>query len=232
MAETPFSSDSGAASAGASPEDGNQGTFGQPPTPFSPEPVPASAEPSEAAAAPEPFTTEPASSESASVSEPHSISVEQPTVASAFSEASAEVSPGMPAAEVPPQASSELPPGVAATITVPPLEAGESSGGGEWELLVERVTTWWDSGEPSRQWQRIRGPLKGVAILVAVLLAMQAYATVVRTIDAIPLVSGLLELAGLIAVLQFSATRLMRSSDRQEVLGGLQRRWLDFRGRQ
>jgi hypothetical protein len=119
---------------------------------------------------------------------------------------------------------------VAATITVPPLENGES-GGGEWELLVERFTTWWNSGELNRQWQRIRGPLKGVAILVAVLLALQLYATVVRTVDGIPLVSGLLELTGLIAVLQFSATRLVRSSDRREVLAQLERRWLDFRGR-
>ena len=147
---------------------------------------------------------------------------------------SAATSPSQPvAAEHPPAPAEEPapPPGVAATITVPPLEEGESSGGGEWELLVERFTTWWNSGELNRQWQRIRGPLKGVAILVAVLLALQVYATVVRTIGGIPLVSGLLELTGLIVVLQFSATRLLRSSDRQEVLTQLQRRWLDFRGR-
>ena len=98
-------------------------------------------------------------------------------------------------------------------------------------MLVERFSTWWNSGELNRQWQRIRGPLKGVAILVVVLLALQVYATVVRTIDGIPLVSGLLELAGLIAVLQFSATRLLRSSDRQQVAAQLLRRWQDFRGR-
>ena len=143
----------------------------------------------------------------------------------------AESTPSEPVAPLPaPAEPSAPPPGVAATITVPPLEGGES-GGGEWELLVERFTTWWNSGELNRQWQRIRGPLKGVAILVAVLLALQLYATVVRTIDGIPLVSGLLELTGLIAVLQFSATRLVRSSDRREVLAQLERRWLDFRGR-
>ena len=111
---------------------------------------------------------------------------------------------------------------------MPPLPEGESSGGGgEWDLLVERFTTWWNSGELNRQWQRIRGPLKGVAIVVLVLL----YATVVGVVDGIPLVSGLLELTGLIAVLQFSTTRLLRSSDRQEVFTQLQRRWDDFRGR-
>jgi hypothetical protein len=120
---------------------------------------------------------------------------------------------------------------VAATITVPPLEDPGTGGGGEWELLVERFNTWWNSGELNRQWQRIRGPLKGVAIVLAVLVALQVYATVVRTIDGIPLVSGLLELTGLIVVLQFGATRLLRSSDRQEVIAQLQKRWLDFRGR-
>jgi hypothetical protein len=120
---------------------------------------------------------------------------------------------------------------VAATIAVPPLEEEASGEGGEWEMLVERFNTWWESGEVGRQWQRIRGPLKGVAIVVAVLLALRVYATVVSTIDAIPLISGLLELTGLIVVLHFSVTRLLRTSDRREVLSQWQRRWLDFRGR-
>ena len=126
-----------------------------------------------------------------------------------------------------PQPSPE-PPGVAATITVPPLEEG--AGGGEWQMLVNSVNSWLGSGELTRQWQRIRGPLKGVAIVLVLLVVLRLYATVVATIDAIPLVSGLLELAGLIAVLQFSLTRLVRSSDRQQLLDQVQRRWQDFRG--
>ena len=47
------------------------------------------------------------------------------------------------------------------------------------DVLVNRFNTWWESGEVGRQWQRIRGPLKGVAIVVAVLLALRVYATVV-----------------------------------------------------
>lgn len=133
--------------------------------------------------------------------------------------------------EAPSAGSVAEPPGVAATIAVPPLEEQASGEGGEWEMLVERFNTWWESGEVGRQWQRIRGPLKGVAIVVAVLLALRVYATVVSTIDAIPLISGLLELTGLIVVLHFSVTRLLRTSDRREVLSQWQRRWLDFRGR-
>jgi hypothetical protein len=41
----------------------------------------------------------------------------------------------------------------------------------------------------------------------------------------------LLELAGLVALVQFSLTRLVRSDDRREVISGLKQRWQSFRGR-
>lgn len=225
MSETPISPESGAASGGTAPEDGNPGSLLQPPAGDSPEPEPLAAETPAADAAAAVVPKEPAPLPESAVADDGSTA---PAAAAAPLEPS--VAPAAPSS--PPAAAEPAvqPPGVAATIAVPPLEETEG-GGGEWELLVERFTTWWNSGELNRQWQRIRGPLKGVAILVAVLLALQVYATVVSTVDAIPVVSGLLELTGLIAVLQFSATRLLRSSDRQEVLAQLQRRWLDFRGR-
>ena len=230
MAETPFSPESGAASGGTAPEDGTQGSPTQPAADTSPEA--ASAAMNDAAVPVDSVSAEPVPPEPAAPSEPAGAPAEETAVSPALIATSAETPPSEPVAPIPaPAEPSAPPPGVAATITVPPLEGSESGGGGEWELLVERFTTWWHSGELNRQWQRIQGPLKGVAVLVAVLLALQLYATVVGTIDGIPLVSGLLELTGLIAVLQFSATRLLRSSDRREALSQLQRRWLDFRGR-
>lgn len=249
MAETPFTPESGTVSSGAVPEAGTQGSSVQSPAGESPAPAPAAVESSEPPAAVDPVATEPAASE-AVIAQPVSapVSPVQPAAEPAALESAAGGEPAVETAAVgsvqdagdsavPMKSSSSAaaepasqPPGVAATITVPPLEGAEA-GGGEWELLVERFSTWWNSGELTRQWQRIRGPLKGVAILVAVLVALQVYATAVRTIDGIPLVSGLLELTGLIAVLQFSSRRLLRSSDRQEVLAQVQRRWLDFRGR-
>lgn len=229
MAETPFSPESGATSGGTAPEDGTQGSSVQPAADITPES--ASAGIPDTTSVVEAITTEPEPSETASAPE-LPVEAAEPAAPPALIAAPAASAPPEPVAPpLVPAEPADQPPGVAATITVPPLENGESGGGGEWELLVERFTTWWNSGELNRQWQRIRGPLKGVAILVAVLLALQLYATVVRTVDGIPLVSGLLELTGLIAVLQFSATRLVRSSDRREVLAQLERRWLDFRGR-
>jgi hypothetical protein len=240
MAETPFSPESGAGGGDPVPEDGNQGCpiQLQPSSEGSPEPLPEAAGTHEAVAV-EDNSAQPAPSDSVAAPEPSAATVEPSAAAPGFGLPAAASTPMQPPADPgssAPVAAAEPeqavpPPGVAATITVPPLEGGEANGGGEWELLVERFTTWWNSGELNRQWQRIRGPLKGVAILVVVLLAVQVYATIVRTVDGIPLVSGLLELTGLIAVLQFSATRLLRSSDREEVFSQLQRRWLEFRGR-
>lgn len=218
MAETPFTPDSGAAPSGTAPEDGTPGTPVESSADSTALPEPAAV--TEVAAEPQPPVAAPA---------PAPVAPEPAAEAESSIPAAAAESVAAPAAEPVAEPASQ-PPGVAATIAVPPLEQAEA-GGGEWELLVERFNTWWNSGELNRQWQRIRGPLKGVAILVAVLLALQVYATVVGTIDSIPLVSGLLELTGLIVALQFSYRRLLRSSDRQQVFEQLQRRWLDFRGR-
>jgi hypothetical protein len=218
MAETPISPESGATSGGTAGEDGTLGSPAQPPVSASSESLPTSVEPTEAAAVVEPVAAPPVQ---AAAAEPALMPPASPAA-----DMAAAAQPSSPQTEP----STQQPLGVAATLAVPPLDQ-EANGGGEWELLVERLTAWWNSGELNRQWQRIRGPLKGVAILVVVLLALQLYATVIRTVDAIPVVSGLLELTGLIAVLQFSLTRLLRSSDREEVLTQVRRRWQEFQGR-
>jgi hypothetical protein len=125
------------------------------------------------------------------------------------------------------------PSGIATTIAVPPLETSsdESEGdGGEWELLVGKINAWFGSGELNRQWQKIQGPLKGVAILIGAFLALQLYATVVSTIDGIPLVSGLLELTGLIALGNFGLTKMIKTTEREQVVANWKRRWQTFRG--
>ena len=63
------------------------------------------------------------------------------------------------------------------------------------------------------------------------LLALRLYARLVGAIGSIPLVSGLLELTGLLYFLWFSSTHLARASDRQQVFADWQRRWQAFSGR-
>jgi len=243
MAETPSTPGSGAEDGGDS-----QQTGVEVPT-VSPAPDPASASAADAA---EPIVSEdPVSEPSAEPEEPPADapdsgdSTSSGWVASVASDsepaaaepartfeppAAAAVEPPAPAPEpAPAEVAAPQPEGVAASLSVPPLDS-EPGTGGEWELLVSRVQGWLGSGEPQRQWQRIRGPLKALAILVGVILALRLYTTAVNTLDAIPVVSGLLELTGLIAVLRFMLTRLVRSSDRRQVLDQWKGLWKDFRG--
>ncbi|MFM2174306.1 MAG: hypothetical protein RLZZ54_2233 [Cyanobacteriota bacterium] len=147
-----------------------------------------------------------------------------------------------PAAPEPPSATvAEVPapvvidtPTVASTIEVPakaPVNPTPTEEGGEWDLLVQKLRNWIASGQLQQQWQAARTPLSLLAGLIAVLLVLRVYSAVLGVLDSIPLLSGLLELAGLVAVIQFSLTRLVRSEDRREVIGGLRQRWKSFRGR-
>ena len=137
-----------------------------------------------------------------------------------------------PVAEAEPASPEPALEGVATTMAVPPLEtaAGSTAEGGEWELLVGKLNAWFGSGELERQWQKLRGPLQGVAILIGVILALRLYGTVVGTIDSIPLVSGLLELTGLIALGHFGLTKMIKTSEREQVLARWKQRWQSFRG--
>ncbi|MFZ9973509.1 MAG: CAAD domain-containing protein, partial [Vulcanococcus sp.] len=126
-------------------------------------------------------------------------------------------------------------PTVASTLEVPASPqvkpAAADQDGGEWDLLVDKVRAWISSGQLQEQWQAARTPLSLLAGLIAVLLVLRVYSAVLGVLESIPLLPGLLELAGLVAVVQFSLTRLVRSNDRREVIVGLKQRWQSFRGR-
>ena len=149
--------------------------------------------------------------------------------------ATAAPEPTAPPAEPAAPAATVDVPTVASTLEVPASPQVKTPSadqdGGEWDLLVEKVRTWISSGQLQEQWQAARTPLSLLAGLIALLLVLRVYSAVLGVLDSIPLLSGLLELAGLVAVLQFSLTRLVRSNDRREVIVGLKQRWQSFRGR-
>ena len=159
--------------------------------------------------------------------------VETPVVAAAETAAAAEPTP--PVVESPPAAAPLEVPTVASTIEVPASPQVQAPAtdqeGGEWDLLVEKVRTWISSGQLQEQWQAARTPLSLLAGLIAVLLVLRVYSAVLGVLESIPLLPGLLELAGLVAVVQFSLSRLVRSNDRHEVIEGVKQRWKSFRGR-
>ncbi len=185
-------------------------------TPFSPEP-PLSPEPEENVPSPQPWPTE-----AAEVTPDPVTAWPEPTLAGPD-----------PEAEAPEAVEPE--PGIVATFEVPPLEGSpdpSADGGGEFELLLQKIKDWLGSGELQAQWQRFRGPLKGLAILIGVVLLLRVYASLIGTLDSLPLVGGLLELVGLIAAVRFTITKMVRKSDREQVFADWSRRWNDFRGRE
>jgi len=126
---------------------------------------------------------------------------------------------------------------VPATPLAPPAAAGAGGAevgdqeGGEFELLLAKLRQWLASGQLQQQWQAARSPLSLLAGLIAVLLVLRLYGALLAVLDGIPLLPGLLELVGVIAVVQFSLTRLVRSDDRRQVIASLRSRWSSFRGR-
>jgi len=125
-------------------------------------------------------------------------------------------------------------PQVASTTDVPASSTAVASAnegeGGEWELLVEKVKQWIGSGQLQQQWQTARTPITLVAGLIGLLLVLRIYGALLGVVESVPLLPGLLELVGVISVVRFSLTRLVKSDDRHQVIDGLKQRWSSFRG--
>lgn len=121
-------------------------------------------------------------------------------------------------------------PAIATTLDIPPTPGSTPAEGGEFDLLIAKLRSWFDEADLAGHWQKLRGPLKGVALLLLAVLVLRLYARLVGTLDAIPVVSGLLELTGLLYLIWFSSTRLVRTSERERVLADWKRRWQDFSG--
>ena len=140
--------------------------------------------------------------------------------------------PAAPEPEPEPEPATVWTPQVASTTDVPASPAAVSSEGegGEWELLVEKVKQWIASGQLQQQWETARTPITLLAGLIGVLLVLRVYSALLGVVESLPLLPGLLELVGVISVVRFSLTRLVKSSDRHEVIDGLKQRWSSFRG--
>jgi hypothetical protein len=123
------------------------------------------------------------------------------------------------------------PPGIAASLVVPPLDASEAGEGGEWDLLTGKVRTWFDGAQLQERWESLGGPLRAAGLLLAAVVLLRLYSALLETLADLPLVPRLLQLAGLLSVAQFALTRLVRTSERERILTSWRERWNDFRGR-
>jgi hypothetical protein len=154
-----------------------------------------------------------------------------PESAAAGDEASPSSDPTAALATTPGNVLGEEPPGIATSIVVPPLPAGEAGEGGEWELLRSKVSTWFDDADLQARWESLGGPLRAAGLLLAAVLLLRLYSALLETLGDLPLVPRLLQLVGLLCVARFALTKLVRSSERERILTSWGQRWNDFRGR-
>jgi hypothetical protein len=181
---------------------------------------------------PEATTSEPSPAEPSAVEPSPAVSAEPLEVV--------EEAPQVVEPTAPPQ------PSVAATLTAEPLEAtsaplvatttaaatGEGDGeGGEWELLLQKLGQWLNQNELQTLWAQASKPVTALAALVGLLLVLRIYSALLGALDSLPLVPGLLELAGVVWVVRYGVPKLLRSSERERLLGGLNQRWKAFRGK-
>ena len=119
-------------------------------------------------------------------------------------------------------------PAIAETVTIP---ADADAAGGEWDLLKDKLQDWVNTDQLRNHWIQMKGPLRLLGGLIVLVIILQIYRGILHTIDALPLASGLFELAGVIWLANFSIRNLVRNSDRRKVVGDLAARWQKVVGR-
>ena len=136
-----------------------------------------------------------------------------------------------PAAPIEAPSQQPEPPGIATSVLVPALSAAEAGEGGEWDLLRGKLRAWFDNADLQGRWEGLGGPLRASGLLLAAVVLLRLYSALLETLGDLPLLPRLLQLVGLVSVVQFALTRLVRTSERERILTSWRERWNDFRGR-
>ena len=144
----------------------------------------------------------------------------------------AEPAPASPAesAAAPPTVETTPDPVITSTVTIPAQEASTDEGG-EWDLLVEKIKAWIDSNQLGSLWDQAQLPLRLIGGLILFVIVSTVYSGILGTINKVPLAPGLLELTGVIWLLNYARCNLVRSSDRKRVIDALGSTWNKVVGR-
>ena len=112
------------------------------------------------------------------------------------------------------------------------LDSGEEVEGGEWELLTGKILNWWEQKNISSQIGKLTQALVIGAGVFGLVVILKIYGRLLGAISQIPLAPNLLELAGIIWVMCFVSTKLVRAKDRNEFIAGVVDRWQKLLGTQ
>ena len=127
-------------------------------------------------------------------------------------------------------AESQPEPVITSTVTIPAQETSTDEGG-EWDLLVEKIKAWIDSNQLGSLWDQAQLPLRLIGGLILFVIVSTVYSGILGTINKVPLAPGLLELTGVIWLLNYARCNLIRSSDRKRVIDALGSTWNKVVGR-
>ncbi len=127
--------------------------------------------------------------------------------------------------------SSDDEPTITAKVNIPAVSDQESEDGGEWAVLVEKARAWFNDTDLVALSEKLKKPALLIAGILLLLVTLKVYTGILDTIAKVPLAPGLLELAGILWLVWFSTTRLIRSQERQKVITGIQNTWKSFRGK-
>ena len=133
-------------------------------------------------------------------------------------------------ATVPPTVETTSDPVITSTVTIPAQETSTDEGG-EWDLLVEKVKAWIDSKQLGSLWDQAQLPLRLIGGLILFVIVSTVYSGILGTINKVPLAPGLLELTGVIWLLNYARCNLVRSSDRKQVIDAVASTWNKVVGR-
>ena len=122
-------------------------------------------------------------------------------------------------------------PVIASTVTIPAQDNTEQVGGGEWDLLVEKIKAWIDSNALGSLWTQAQLPLRVIGGVILFVIVSTIYSGILGTINKVPLAPGLLELFGVIWLVNYASSNLVRSSDRKRVIDALGSTWNKIVGR-
>ena len=144
----------------------------------------------------------------------------------------AEPIPASPAesAAAPPTVETTPEPVITSTVTIPAQETSTDEGG-EWDLLVEKIKAWIDSNQFGSLWDQAQLPLRLIGGLILFVIVSTVYSVILGTINKVPLAPGLLELTGVIWLLNYARCNLVRSSDRKRVIDAVGSTWNKVVGR-
>ena len=110
----------------------------------------------------------------------------------------------------------------------PHASAGE---GGEFQLLLDKLSALMGDTDLNAVWQQSQRPLKLLGVAMVVIVTLQLTGAVLDTLGGIPMLPRMLQLVGLTWLVMFGSKRLLRSEGRQQVVSQVSGAWSAFVGK-